>query len=248
MSYIFDKIQRVVMRLRFRPIRIFVFHHVSDVYDSLMCGDDDWTQTEQFKRNILSLQSRYQFISLSEACERLQHDTFRMKNYAVLTTDDGLASALNILPWLEEQKIPLTMFVNTRLMERDMLKPISVQRLMKLAPDADVKAIAEGTYLSKDQIFSLTSPLLAIGLHGHEHLNARQIQENIFEHDCEKEKTILQSHPRYISAYAYPWGLSTESSIKYLRAQGIIPVVVDTAKNYKWNGIISRECIDNTKI
>ena len=234
--------------MRFRPIRVFVFHHVSDVYDPLLCGEDDWTQTDQFKRNIQSLQMRYQFISLSDACNKLKHDVFRLRNYAVLTTDDGLASVLNISPWLEEHHIPLTLFVNTSLMEGDMLKPISLERLKKIAPDADFAEIAKRTYLSKEQIWAMTSPLIEIGLHGHEHLNARQISEDRFEQDCEIEQTILLSHPRYIAAYAYPWGLSTDASVKYLQAHGIVPIVVNKAKNYAWNGIICRECIDNTKI
>lgn len=232
----------------FSPIRVFVFHHVSDVYDTLLCGEDDWTQTDQFKRNILSLQSRYQFISLSEACERLQHDTFRMKNYAVLTCDDGLNCQAALLPWLEERNIPITLFINTRLMEGDMLKPISIERLKKIAPDADIKAIAKRMYLSREQIFALTSPWVEIGLHGHEHLNAMQISEERFEEDCEKERTLLQSHPRYIAAYAYPWGLSTEASIRYLHSKDIMPAVVGSANNYRWSGLVNRECIDHLNI
>ena len=248
MKQICDKIQRFVMRLRFRPIRIFVFHHVSDVHEPLLCGKDDWTQKEQFKRNIESFQSHYRFISLTGACDKLKHDAFRLRRYAVLTTDDGLASVLNVLPWLEEQKIPLTIFVNTRLMEGDMLKPISIERLKKIAPDADIKAIAKRMYLSREQIFALTSSYIEIGLHGHEHLNVRQISEDRFEADCEKERTILLSHPRYIDAYAFPWGVATDASVKFLQCKRIVPVLVNTTKNYQWKGFIYRECIDNINI
>ena len=245
MSRILDIIHRTIMQLRFRPIRVFVFHFVSDVYDPLLCGEGDWTQTEQFKQNILSLQKRYQFISLSEACDKLKHDSFRFKDYAVLTCDDGLQNQTALLPWLEEHKIPLTLFVNTRFMEGDILKPISVERLNKIAPDADVKAIAKRTYLSKKQIFALTSPLIEIGLHGHEHLNATLTPENIFEQDCEKEISILQSHPRYIAAYAYPWGMSNSSSFQYLLSQDIVPLVIYPKINDTWQRVICRECIDN---
>ncbi len=248
MSRILDKIKRYWIKLRFRPIRIFVFHHVSDVYDPLLCGEDEWTQTDQFKRNIRELQKRYQFISLAEACHKLKHDVSRLRNYAVLTTDDGLASVLNVIPWLEEQKIPLTLFVNTRFMERDILKPISIERLKTIAPDADVLAIAKRMYLSKEQIFAFTSPLLEIGMHGHDHLNAQRISESRFEEDFEIGREIIQTHPRYIKAYAYPWGKHTIESTTYMDKLGILSLAVRKGKNYIWKPCLNRECIDNIKL
>ena len=92
------KIGLYVMRWFLRPIHIYVFHNVSDVHDELLCGIDDWTQTEQFKQNIEKLEQQYTFISISEAYHKLKHDWFRFHNYAVLTTDDGLASVLNVIP------------------------------------------------------------------------------------------------------------------------------------------------------
>ena len=151
------KVRHKLIKLRLQPIRVLVFHHVSEVRDALMCQEDDWTQLDQFKRNIEILSQSYTFISLSEAYEKLKHDRFRFRNYAVLTNDDGVASVLNILPWLEVKGIPLTLFINTRYMERDKLKPVHLNWLTKLAPDADTKAIAHKMYLSKKQIFELSS-------------------------------------------------------------------------------------------
>lgn len=232
----------------YQPIRVLVFHHVSDERDTLVCQEPDWTQLDQFKRNIEYLSQDHTFISLAEAHNMLQHDWFRFRNYAVLTTDDGLASVQNVLPWLEEKKIPLTLFVNTRYMECDKLKPIHQKWLHELAPDADVKAIAKRMYLSKEQIFAMTSPNIEIGLHGHEHLDARAISEAEFEQNIEQCEKLLHSHPCYVSAYAYPWGRSTDASLQYLQEHGIVPVVVDGSKNYVWKGYISRESIDNVKM
>lgn len=232
----------------YQPIRVFVFHHVSDERDTLVCQEPDWTQLDQFKRNIEHLMQDHTFISLAEACDKLQHDWFRCRKYAVLTTDDGLASVMNILPWLKKKKIPLTLFINTRYMARDKLKPIHMDWLSKLAPDADIKAIAKRMYLSKEQIFDLLSPNIEMGLHGHEHLDARAISEAEFEQNIEQCEQQLVNHPCYVSAYAYPWGRSTDASLHYLQEHGIVPVVVDGNKNYVWNGYISRESIDNVKM
>jgi len=234
--------------LWYQPIRVIVFHHVSDERDVLVCQESDWTQLDQFKCNIEHLSQHYTFISLSEACDKLQHDWFRFRKYAVLTTDDGLVSVLNVLPWLEDMKIPLTLFINTRYMTGDKLKPIHMDWLSKLAPDADVKAIAKRMYLSKEQIFEMTSPNIEIGLHGHEHLDARTITESEFEQNIKQCEQLLYNYPRYVSAYAYPWGRSTDASVQYLQKQGIVPVVVDGCKNYVWTGYIHRECIDNVQL
>lgn len=247
-SSFWQRIQYLWMRLRYRRIRIFVFHHVSDVMNPLICEKEDWTQTDQFKHNISVLQKRYQFISLSEACDKLQHDKFRIRKYAVLTTDDGLASVIDILPWLEDKKIPLTLFVNTRYMKRDILKPIHAARLKKEVPDADTFAIAQKMYLSEEQIFALISPLVEIGMHGYEHINAQRVSESTFEEDFQKGYEPLCSHPRFIKAFAYPWGKHTFESAKFMSKFGVVALAVRGEKNYIWGRCLFRECIDNMKL
>lgn len=245
MKEVLNKIHNRILKLRLRPIRVFCFHHVSDVRDSLVCQEEDWTQLEHFKLNIESLQKQYSFISLSSAYYKLRHDNFRIKKYAVLTTDDGLSSILNIIPWLEEKRIPLTLFVNTRFMEGDIIKPIHKKWLRDLAPDADTKTIAQKMYLSEKQIWSLNSSLIEIGMHGHEHLDVSQIKELQFEEDINICMSKLRNHPRFVSAYAFPWGRATKESMTYLHRNDIIPVVVHGGRNYNWTGSIDRECIDN---
>lgn len=243
-----NKFKRRWVRLWYQPIRVFVFHHVSDERDMLVCQEPDWTQLDQFKRNIEYLMQDHTFISLAEACDKLHHEWFRCRKYAVLTADDGLASVQTVLPWLEEKKIPLTLFINTRYMEGNKIKPIHQKWLQELAPDADVKAIAKRMYLSKEQIFDLSSPNIEIGMHGHEHLDASAISEGEFEQNIEQCEKQLRTHPRYVATYAYPWGKCSDASLQYLQEHGIVPVVVDGNKNYVWNGYVSRESIDNVKM
>lgn len=235
-------------KIRLRPIRVFCFHHVSEVRDPLVCQQEDWTQLDQFKRNIEKMQEKYVFISLSEAHRKLIHDKLRFKHYAVLTTDDGLASVQNVIHWLTEKYIPLTLFINTRYMEGNKIKPVHLKWLHELAPFADEKELAKKMYLSKEQIWALTSSYLEIGMHGHEHLNVQQIKEEEFETDVNVCKEKLSKHPRYVPNYAYPWGCATKESMDFLEKNSIIPVLVRGGKNYQWEGYIDRECIDNIVI
>lgn len=133
-------------------------------------------------------------------------------------------------------------------MERDKLKPVHLNWLTKLAPNADAKAIAHKMYLSKKQIFELSSSYIEIGLHGHEHLDVSQIKELQFEEDINICMSKLRNHPRFVSAYAFPWGRATKESMTYLHRNNIIPVVVHGGRNYNWTGAIDRECIDNKKL
>ena len=240
-----QKIWHKFEKLRLQPIRVFVFHHVSAERDPLVCQEEDWTQLDQFKQNIEKLRKQYSFISLFEAYHKLQHNLFRFRRYAVLTTDDGLASVLNVIPWLEKHQIPLTLFVNTRYMDGDKLKPFHKKWLHELAPNANEKKIAEKMYLSKEQIWALNSPYIEIGMHGHEHLNAQQIKEKQFELDYEQCEEQLRNHPRYMNAYAYPWGKESWTSLCFLEQRGTIPIVLKGKCNYTFDRYIDRECIDN---
>ena len=233
------------MKLRLQPIRVFVFHHVSDVRDPLLCQEEDWTQLDQFKRNIDKLSQEYTFISLKEACDKLQHDKVRRGKYAVLTTDDGLASVQNVIPWLKEMQIPLTLFINTRYMERDKLKPVHQQWLHEMAPDADEKDIARKMYLSKEQIWALNSSYIEIGMHGHEHYHTGRITEAEFENNVEMCYKILSAHSNFINAFAYPWGYTSYDSILYLWRKRIVPLRINKEVNNIWRGYVNRECIDN---
>lgn len=246
MNELVNKIRRRWMKLRLQPIWVYCFHHVSDVRDPLVCQEEDWTQLDQFKRNIEKLQERFIFISLKEAYQKLSHDKLRLKHFAVLTTDDGLASVLNVIPWLEEKKIPLTLFVNTRYMEGDKIKPIHQKWLRELAPNADEKAIAKKMYLSKEQLFALDSPYIEIGMHGHRHMYVPAATEEQFEEELNICMDRLKAHPRFIRAYAYPWGDETVDSLRYMWKNGIVPVVLNGEGNYQYDGYIDRESIDNT--
>ena len=115
---LYQKVHHYWIRLRLKPVSVFLFHHVSEIRNPLVSAKSDWTQTEQFKKNICQLQKEYRFISLEEAWRKLNRDTIRLRKFAVLTADDGYHSLLDILPWLEQQGVPITIFVNTRYLDK----------------------------------------------------------------------------------------------------------------------------------
>ena len=124
----------------------------------------DWMALDAFKQKIYALRSQgYQFISLTAAYEYLKKDWIRSKKYAVMTFDDGYRSLQEILPWLEEQQIPATLFINGKYLD-----------------GKSYRNNANEKYLMHDELFSLSSPFIEIGSHGYEHIDASKMDDEDF--------------------------------------------------------------------
>ena len=242
------KLNRKFSHLLLRPIHIFVFHHVSDVRDPFVSAIEDWTQTDVFFSNILSLKKKYKFISLESAYKRIKTDRIRLDRYAVLTTDDGLRTIEKVWPWLERQGVPLTCFINAKYMDGQSYKAEDATRIREIDPAADINQIIKRQYMTREQVFNLVSPLISIGSHGYEHLNARALKADQFKSNVLKCQDVLSSHPRYIPFYAYTWGKHKTDSDRILSELGLTPVLVDGMKNYNDFTFLHRECIDGMLI
>lgn len=219
------KIRRKWMKLRLQPIRVFCLHHVCEQFNADAMYACDWMALDEFKRKINALHNQsYEFISLTEAYEHLRNGYIRRKKYAVLTFDDGYKSLLEVLPWLEEHQIPVTLFINGKYLDGKSYRETPKEQ-----------------YLTYDELFSLTNPLIEIGHHGWEHTVATEMTEEELLVSLQKNIEILSAHPRYIPFWAYTWGRHTKSTDNCLLNSGIIPVLIEGNKNYKWIGTIDRE-------
>ena len=224
------KIQRWWIKFRLQPIRVFCFHQVSETFDEATMWACDWTHIEQFKHNILRLKEQYEFISLTEATQKLKHDFFRYKKYAVLTADDGWASLKNIIPWLVENKVPITLFVNPAYLDG---KHYQERESEKLLTKQELQEWAE-----------MYKQYVSIASHGWNHKKISELSIEQFEQgvlDSEKE---LADISRKIPYYAFTYGVFTVDSVKILQKHNLYPVLVDGGKNYKDDGYIHRECLD----
>ena len=222
---ILKKLQRKWMKLRLQPIRVFCLHHVCEQFDADAMYACDWMALDEFKQKINILRKDgYHFISITDAYEHLKKDKFRRKKYAVLTFDDGYKSLKEILPWLEEQKIPATLFINGKYLDGESYRETPKEQ-----------------YLTYDELFALTSTLIEIGHHGWEHKSVNEISEAELIDSMQKNIEILSFHPRYIPFWAYTWGQHTEKADTYLKQVGITPVIITGHGNYNFNGLIDRE-------
>lgn len=222
-----NKIRRKLMHLRLQPIRVYCLHHVCVEYDAESMNVCDWMQMDEFKAKILAMrQSGVEFILLSKAYSHIVHDIFRTRKYVVLTFDDGYASLKEVLPWLQEQHIPATLFINGKYLDGKSYRKNPKEQ-----------------YLTKDELFALSSPLLEIGSHGWEHKDATTMNLDEFSASEAKNAVILSMHPRYTPFYAYTYGRHTLEQDAYLLSIGQVPVLVDGMNNYNEKRYIHRHVL-----
>lgn len=215
------------MKLRLQPIRVFCLHHVCKTFDAESMNKGDWMQIDEFKSKVLALrQSGVKFISLADAYQHICKDWLRCKKYAVLTFDDGYASLKEILPWLNEQQIPATLFINGKYLDGKSYRKNPKEK-----------------YLTKEELFALTSPLIEIGSHGWEHIRATEMTDEAFRTSVEQNVRLLSTHPDYIPFWAYTYGSHSEQTDDYLRARHMLPVYIDGQKNYNEKQVTHRELL-----
>jgi len=222
-----DKIKRKWVKLRLQPIRVYDMHHVCAEYDAESMNRGDWMQIDEFKQKVQAMRKDgVEFISLRDAYAKLTNNKFRNHKYAVLTFDDGYASLKEILPWLEEQMIPVTLFINGKYLDGKSYRKNPKER-----------------YLTKDELWALGTPLIEIGHHGWEHNHVLDMTNEEFIVSTTCNVNLLQEHPNYIPFWAYTYGEHTHASDEYLRAQGIVPVYIDGLPNYNNQNVIHRELL-----
>lgn len=217
------------MKLRLRPIRVFCFHQVSDVFDESYMERIDWLSTDVFKQRIESLRGEgCKFISLPEAQERMKRDWIRCKKYAVLTADDGWATLKNVLPWLNEQQIPVTLFLNPAYLDGKHYRNNNKEQ-----------------YLCSEEVEHMHKqyPLVTIGSHGWEHVDAMRQTEEKFRSSIQRTQDYLSKLPNYIPFHAYTWGHWNTTRNEILAETGMNLVYMDGGQNYNDYDVIHRELL-----
>lgn len=227
MSWLWHKIKRKWTKLRLQPIRVFCLHHVCKTFDAESMNQGDWMLIDEFKQKVQTLQQNgVEFISLTEAYNHICKDYVRCKKYAVLAFDDGYVSLKEILPWLEEQQIPATLFINGKYLDGKSYRKNPKEK-----------------YLTKEELFALTSPLIEIGNHGWEHTRVTDMTEGEFIESVARNIDLLQKHPNYIPFWAYTYGAHSGKTDDYLRARHMLLVYIDGQKNYNEKQVTHRELL-----
>ena len=212
------------MKIRLQPIRVYCMHHVCAEFDAGSMNECDWMQIDEFKAKVKAMQQDgVEFISLSDAYFHIGDDKIRCEKSAVLTFDDGYASLKEILPWLNEQQIPCTLFINGKYLDGKSYRHNPKEK-----------------YLTKEELWALTSPLIEIGHHGWEHVDCTSMSKEMLMKSIYDNIDVLSLHPRYIPFWAYTWGRHNALVDNCLKRCNLIPVLIDGRVNYKKDHFIHR--------
>ena len=226
----FAKIKRLLLKIRLRPIQVFVFHAVGNEKDADDYMIEDWNEIDSFRKRIICLKQRYRFISIEEAYSHLTTDIVRLRRYAVLTCDDGYLPVLSLLPFLKENNIPLTLFINPKYLDG-----VSRRDSYKGSPQ----------YITQEQLSLLDKDWVKVGMHGFEHNDASTMPREDFVQSIEKCINSLDNCRNYIPYFAYPWGRYNQMTQQVLDSFHIIPVFCDGNTNCIYRDGISRKPIDS---
>ena len=193
----------------------------------------DWMSLADFQNRISSLQHQgVHFISLAGAYRHIQCDIIRFRKYAVLTFDDGYASLKEILPWLKEQSIPCTLFINGKYLDGESYRQNPNEK-----------------YLNSEDLLEIVEryrSLVSVQSHGWEHSDATKMTEEDFRTSMLKNIEILTPYTKYsipICFHAYTWGRYSVQSDKVLYSMNIKPVRVNGVRNYNDINCINRELL-----
>lgn len=229
------RIHRKWMKLRLRPIRVFCLHHITKSYDVNSMCNGDWMNVDSFKQTIRHMQQQgYRFISLDEAYHKVQHDFIRCHRYAVLTADDGYKSLDEVLPWLIENKLPITLFINGKYTDGISCREVKGKRFSYLTTNDLQKYV------------HASDGLISIQSHGWEHLEAAKMTADEFTKQIENNNTYIKQNKlsKDVRFHAYTWGKHNGVTDRVLAEHNVISVLIDGMKNYNDKSLIHRELLD----
>lgn len=228
MSDFVERLKRKWKRCWLKPVRVFCFHQVSDEFEPDSMKRSDWMPTDAFKQRLLTLKKKNTFVSLDEACRHIADDRCRLKRYAVLTADDGWASLKSILPWLDEQQIPITLFLNPMYLDGQHFRERETER-----------------YLSENDVRSIIGeiPMVSIGMHGWEHVDVSKQSEDEFRKTVKQSVDALKGYETFVPFFAFPWGRRNRMNLQVLNEFELVPVLMDGLVNYDDASQIHRELL-----
>lgn len=238
---IWTKIRKRLVKLRLQPIRVLCFHEIGE----RCAGSPDWVPTEFLQSTLMDMQKQgYTFISLSDAHYHIANDILRMRKYAVLTADDGLRCHLEILPWLEEHKIPITLCLNVTSPQRK-LCGLPYKQWYHIEDAETEQKYAEQLYISDEELDAMKSPMVTYALHGVNHDEAAtDLALEELQRDIQQCVNRFGKHPRYVPFYTYKYGKHNAQTDGVVRQNHLIPVLSDGKMNYNDASVIHREIVE----
>lgn len=236
-----NKIKRKLQKMLLHPIRVYVVHNVSEEYSTKQGPKEDRMSVEDFRHSIMELKKRSTIISIEDAVRHLKNDRIRLKDYVVLTADDGYQSVYDQIPWLIEYEVPITLLINPKYLDGKSYSAHLWEYVHAHHPEITETEFVKGRYMTSEELKSITSPLVTIGSHGYEHTDNGKMSVEEFRAYMEKAIKEIEKYHAFAPYHAYPWGKYSETNDKVLKEMGIIPLRADGWYNINDGSQLHRE-------
>ncbi|HYE74202.1 MAG TPA: polysaccharide deacetylase family protein, partial [Blastocatellia bacterium] len=168
---------------------------------------DDWNvPPTTFEQQIASLAKYAEIVPLLDLPKRLAERDNHGRPIVCLTFDDGYSCVMRCaLPILKRYNAPATFFVVTKYIGWD--SPMPFDRWSH----KNSSRVSRGAWRAlewKDIEACLSSGLVTIGAHSHEHRDGRECSAAQLNEEAERSREILLHHfgEEHARAYAYPYG------------------------------------------
>jgi peptidoglycan/xylan/chitin deacetylase (PgdA/CDA1 family) len=262
----------------YKPIPIFVFHQTGTDFNPLVDYEPIWSSMELFKQNIACIQKKYKVISLKKAnmlmtrpilLRRFAVITFDDGYQSSLNAIDYLIENKIPCTWfintayLDQKSFSIVdadIYLNHST-ERNEEIIDKVEKSKRILPEneylqleniilnqIDLSSIISKKYISREKLFSYSSPHLSIGLHGHRHWDSRCLTMNTFKSNLEQNIELLKLHPCYVPYYALAFGAYTQEQTDYLIQIGLTTLLCNNDLIHTKYPLLSRYCADGVDL
>jgi len=161
----------------------------------------------ELEKQIKYLVDNFKIVRLSEIVDFVKGKNSFRENVVAITVDDGyLDTHTALYPLLKKHNIPATVFLTTNLEKQDKLGGFS-----------------RPTWEQIKEMYD--SGLVRFEVHGHNHLNLREISgsEDKLRDEILKSQEEVKNHLNYTSKYfAYAGGNKDKKVVKYLKKEGFV--------------------------
>jgi peptidoglycan/xylan/chitin deacetylase (PgdA/CDA1 family) len=178
-------------------------------------------ELEIFTKHIAFLSEHFNILDLENLKNHVEKGIPLEKKSLFITFDDGWASNYKLLPFLEEKKIPITIFLTTKLIGTNKT-PSPISEYMDTNIDNKYPTQPNRTMLNYEEIREMRE-IVNFQSHGINHHPLNRISSELLRLELlESKKQIEEITGRTVYAFAYPYNIASEKEAKIVESCGYL--------------------------
>jgi peptidoglycan/xylan/chitin deacetylase (PgdA/CDA1 family) len=179
-------------------------------------------EPELFRKHVNYYESNFRICHLNLLKKHFKYNTPLPRNTLIITFDDGWRSNYDLLPIIEEKRVPITIFITTGLIGTNK-KPHPIHYYYDNKIDEaeyNYPTESERTMLNVEEIKDMSN-LVNFQSHGVHHYLSTHITSNQLKSELLESKKIIEKITgNSVYAFAYPYNRAGENEAKIVESCG----------------------------